>query len=120
MSNAPLPKEHMRDLDSLAEERRRALEESVALLRRRVAPAHLKARVQNRLLDGTLDILARAKGTIRENPVRTLGIAALLGAILARRRIVKIAARGALSAADYFKNLYRKHGTSASEEGRNE
>lgn len=123
MSRSPLPKEteqHLRALDSLAQERRRALGQSIALLQRRLHPAHLKARAQNHLFDRALDSVTRARDTIRDNPVRTAGIAVLLGAIIARGPLLKLAARAAVFARDYFRRRSHNHGTSAKDEGDHE
>lgn len=97
MTHAPFPRdpgEQLRQLDAAAKAQKDALRETLAAARHRLRPAILKERAQNRLLDSALDTFTRAENSVRQHPARAVGIAALIGAVLARGPLLRLAAAG--------------------------
>lgn len=123
MTDAPSPRtsdEYLRHLDGAAKAQKDALRKALAAARHRLRPSTLKERAQNRLLDSTLDIFTRAENSVRQHPVRAAGIAALIGALLARGPLFRLAATAFSKSRHHVRARLNAAGKSANNEDSNE
>lgn len=60
----------------------------------RLRPQNLAQEAGNRMLDLGLDAVDRGKAAAKEHPLRTIGLAAVLGAIVARGPLLRLATSG--------------------------
>lgn len=86
--------EHLAALSVEAEAKRSRLMDMVELARMRVRPSRLASEAGNKVLDAGLDAIDASKAVVRSHPFKAAGIAAAVGAILARKPLLGLAARG--------------------------
>lgn len=101
--------DRMRQINAQAMAQRHKLAASLSTARDALRPVHLKQRATHRLLDTSLDTIGRANSAIRAHPLRVLGIAAMIGAVLARGPLIKLAAQGLTMGRDHAIKAYRNH-----------
>ena len=75
----------------------------------KLRPSRLRTRAQDRMLDGALDTLAQAQAAVVRHPARAIGLAALIGAFLARKPLWRMVASGVRAGKDYAARLYHAH-----------
>ena len=63
----------------------------------------------NRLMDRMLDAIAKGRASITAHPARTLGIAALVGAVLARGPVLKLAGQAYAAGKEIAVEKYRQY-----------
>lgn len=89
----PEPEKHLRDLAVLAKSQRDALLASLSAVSAKLSPTYMKTRAQHQFLDTTLDSIAKLKTAVARHPARALGVAAVIGALLARRPLFRISGK---------------------------
>lgn len=88
----------MRELNARARQQRDALAETLAVTGERLRPARLASDAGDRLADAMLDAVAKGRTAAREHPFKAVGIAAAIGAFLARRPLSRLVSEGLGSA----------------------
>lgn len=88
----------MRELNMRARQERDALADTLAVTGERLRPAKLASDASDRVADAMLDAIAKARTAAREHPIKAVGIAAAIGAFLARRPLSRLIAEGLGSA----------------------
>jgi len=81
-----------------AEVQRERVKELARLAAARLRPKNLAQEAGTKMLDLGLDVVDRGKTAVRAHPARTIGLAAIIGAILARGPLLKLASSGAKAA----------------------
>lgn len=99
----------MRTLNAVADAQRAKFLSSLNETQRHAHPARLKERASNRLLDRMLDVIAKGRASIVAHPARSLGIAALAGAVIARGPLIKLAAKAFAASKEIAVEKYRQH-----------
>lgn len=99
----------MRMLNALADTQRAKFLASLSATQHHAHPARLKERASNQLLDRMLDAIAKGRASITAHPARTLGIAALVGAVLARGPLLKLAGKAYAAGKEIAVEKYRQH-----------
>mgnify|MGYP003633069118 CR=1 FL=1 len=90
MSKANEDIEHYETLSAEAESQRARFFGLLGLARERVRPANLMKEAENRALDMGLDALDKSAAFARAYPLRVAGMAAAVGALLARKPLWKL------------------------------
>jgi len=110
MSDKPDSMEaRMRTLNALADTQRAKFLASLQATQHHAHPARLKERASNQLLDRMLDAIAKGCASINAHPARALGIAALVGAVLARGPLLKLAGKAYAAGREIAVEKYRQH-----------
>lgn len=99
----------MRTLNAHADAQRAKFLSSIGETRHHAHPARIKERASNRFLDRMLDVIAKGRASIVAHPARSLGIAALAGAIIARGPLIKLATKGFAVSKEIAVEKYRQH-----------
>ena len=86
--------ERLATLSTETEAKRTRLMGLMGLARERVRPSHLASEAGNKVLDAGLDAIDASKAAVRAHPFKAAGIAAAIGAILARNPLFSLAAKG--------------------------
>lgn len=101
----------LRELNARAEQERTALAETLAKAAQRLRPARLASDAGDRVADAMLDTFASARSAAREHPLKAVGIAAMVGAVLARRPLSRLISQGLDSAWRHFRSRHQSDGT---------
>jgi len=97
----------LRELNVRAGQQRAALAETLAKAKLRLRPSRLASDAGDRIADALLDSLASARSAAREHPLKAVGIAATVGAVLARRPLTRLMSQGLDSAWRHFRSRHR-------------
>ncbi len=92
----------MRELNARAKQERTALTDTFAVVRQRLRPARLASEAGDRVADAVLDTIAKGRNTARQHPFKAIGIAAVIGAFLARRPLFGLLSQGIGAAWRHF------------------
>lgn len=92
----------MRRLNARAKQARAELAATFAAASERLRPARLASETSDRFADMLLDNVDRAKAAAREHPLRGVGIAAAIGAFVARRPLFRLMSQGMDAARRHF------------------
>ena len=106
----------MRRLNARAAEERAELAETFAAAGERLQPRRLASEAGDSVADMLLDSFDKAKGVARTHPLKTVGIAAMIGAFLARRPLFHLASEGLGAARQYFSDRQQQHDVATEEE----
>ncbi len=123
MSRASLPSEpekYLRELARRAEAERDALRQTFSAIGTKLRPKRIRSRAQSHLMDGALDAIGHAKTAVAAHPARVIGVAALLGFILARGPLIRLTVKGIRSGRDCVSKWVREHRKPRDEEDENE
>jgi len=99
---------HMRELNARAEQMRGELAATFAVAGERLRPDRLASEASDRFADMVLDNADRAKAAAREHPLKVAGIAAIIGAVLARRPLSRLLSQGMAVAWRHFQERHRR------------
>lgn len=88
-----------------AEVQRERVKELARLAAARLRPQNLAQEAGTKMLDLGLDVVDRSKTAACAHPVRTIGLAATIGAILARGPLLKLASSGVRKAKAKWQTL---------------
>lgn len=103
----------MRRLNERAKQARAELAATFAMAGERLRPARLASETSDRFADMLLDNADRARAAARKHPLRAVGIAAAIGAVLARRPIFRLLSQGMEAAWHHFEE--RRERTAAND-----
>lgn len=101
----------LRELTARAEQERAALAETLAKTAQRLRPSRLASDAGDRVADAMLDTFASARSAAREHPLKAVGIAAAIGAVLARRPLFRLMSEAMDSAWRHFRSRHQSDGT---------
>ncbi len=88
------PADQLAALNTLTHEQRARVRHLAALATERLRPASLAREAGNRALDIGLDTLDKARTMARAHPVKTAGIVAAIGAVIAHRPLLRLFSSG--------------------------
>lgn len=96
----------LRELNARAGQERAALARTLARTAQRLRPSRLASDAGDRVADAMLDSFASARTAAREHPFKAVGIAAMVGAVLARRPLFHLMSQGLNAAWRHFRSRH--------------
>ncbi|GLS99518.1 hypothetical protein GCM10007897_08980 [Sphingobium jiangsuense] len=88
------PAEQLAALDAITEDQRTRIRRLAGLTAERLRPARIAQDARNRALDLGLDAIDKARTMARAHPVRTVGLVAAVGAVIARKPLWRLSVSG--------------------------
>jgi len=88
------PADQLAALDTLTHDQRARVRELAGLAADRLRPAYLAREAGNRALDIGLDGMSKARTMARAHPVKAAGMVAIVGAVIARKPLLRLFSGG--------------------------